>query len=167
MRHTGGQSGTAAALADITQATQAAAAAADGAASLPSSAAASPAGQPAAAAAGEQTAASGSPSAVGNTAAEKAAPEEAAAAPHGSSKAALPPAAAAGAAGEPANGGRALPPCLVNSLLQPGDVSWSAANGSVDQLSIRGCPLRRFSHAEAVQCLAGKRLVFVGDSITR
>ncbi|KAI7840403.1 hypothetical protein COHA_005834 [Chlorella ohadii] len=53
------------------------------------------------------------------------------------------------------------------ALAGPGNVFWSALNGSVDQLSVRGCPLRRFSHAEAVQCLASKRLVFVGDSITR
>jgi hypothetical protein len=58
-------------------------------------------------------------------------------------------------------------PCAFNSLLRYGDVDWTEQEGRVDQLTLRGCPLRRFSHAQARQCLAGKRLVFVGDSITR
>lgn len=60
------------------------------------------------------------------------------------------------------------PPCLFNTLVRHEDVQWSTtAEGAVDKLSIRGCELRRYSAAEAKQCLAGKRLVFVGDSVTR
>lgn len=59
-------------------------------------------------------------------------------------------------------------PCLFNTLLRVGDVRWSTtANGAADRLSVNGCELRRYSAAEARQCLAGKRLVFVGDSVTR
>lgn len=119
------------------------------------------------------------PAAEGTSTDTESARGAAAAAPHSSSSSKTGPplgAAAAGAAGvaaaaaalpSAADGAPSLPSCLANALLQPGDVSWTALNGSVDQLFIRGCPLRRFSHAEATQCLAGKRLVFVGDSITR
>ena len=58
-------------------------------------------------------------------------------------------------------------PCLLNTLLRAEDVQWSLHNGTADRLSIRGCPLQRFSQAQAQQCLRGKRLVFVGDSVTR
>lgn len=59
------------------------------------------------------------------------------------------------------------PYCAFNTLLPRGEVHWSKANGTADQLSVRGCSLRRMGHAEAKQCLAGKRLVFIGDSVTR
>jgi hypothetical protein len=58
-------------------------------------------------------------------------------------------------------------PCAFNTLLNNGDVQWSERNGTAHRLSIRGCKLHRYTHEQAKQCLAGKRLVFVGDSITR
>lgn len=58
-------------------------------------------------------------------------------------------------------------PCKFNTQLNYSAVHWSKRNGTADQLSIRGCTMKRYSHAEAKQCLAGKRLVFVGDSLTR
>ena len=58
--------------------------------------------------------------------------------------------------------------CLFNSLLREDEVQWSEQpDGRAHQMSLRGCALRRFSHAEARQCLSGKRLVFLGDSVTR
>ena len=59
-------------------------------------------------------------------------------------------------------------PCLYNTLLRVGDVRWSTTpGGAADRLAVAGCPLRRYSAQEARRCLAGKRLVFVGDSVTR
>ncbi|KAL4438729.1 hypothetical protein ABPG77_006333 [Micractinium sp. CCAP 211/92] len=59
------------------------------------------------------------------------------------------------------------PHCSFRGPLPLGAVRWSQANATADQLAVRGCQLRRFSHAQAQRCLAGKRLVFVGDSVTR
>ncbi|KAL4440174.1 hypothetical protein ABPG75_003175 [Micractinium tetrahymenae] len=61
-----------------------------------------------------------------------------------------------------------LPPhCSFRGPLPLWAVQWSQANGTADQLAVRGCQLQRFSHEQAQRCLAGKRLVFVGDSVTR
>ena len=71
---------------------------------------------------------------------------------------------------DPAGGlGRPAPlPCLFNSLLREEDVQWSERpDGRAHQLSVKGCALHRFTHLEARQCLAGKRLLFLGDSVTR
>lgn len=59
------------------------------------------------------------------------------------------------------------PHCSLRGPLPLWAVQWGQANGTADQLAVRGCQLRRFSHAQAQRCLAGKRLVFVGDSVTR
>jgi hypothetical protein len=78
-------------------------------------------------------------------------PEAAAGAGNGSSRLTAPPAT-----------------CLFNSLLREDEVQWSEQpDGRAHQVSLRGCALRRFTHEEARQCLAGKRLVFLGDSVTR
>ncbi len=59
-------------------------------------------------------------------------------------------------------------PCMYNTLLQESEVRWSTTgNGTAHRLYIDGCPLRRYSLQDARQCLSGKRLVFVGDSLTR
>ena len=78
-------------------------------------------------------------------------------------------AAAAGSTAAAAAGGGSAPalPCLFNTLLHPDQVQWSTANGTADQLSVRGCSLKRYSAEEARRCLSGRRLVFVGDSVTR
>lgn len=57
--------------------------------------------------------------------------------------------------------------CMLNTLLRLEDVQWSRANGTSDQLKVAGCRLRQYSVAEARRCLAGKRLVVLGDSVTR
>lgn len=56
---------------------------------------------------------------------------------------------------------------MLNTLPRLEDVQWSRANGISDKLKVSGCRLRQYSVAEARRCLAGKRVVVLGDSVTQ
>lgn len=66
-----------------------------------------------------------------------------------------------------------LAPCKLehlSGLLPHQSVAWRAAAqppALFPQLALRQCSLRRITHREALDCLAGRPLVLIGDSVMR
>lgn len=56
----------------------------------------------------------------------------------------------------------------LSDLVDPGLVNWTISEQHPElTLNIRNCELLRFSHTQAKQLLAGKRVVLIGDSLSR
>lgn len=71
-----------------------------------------------------------------------------------------------------------LPPCtldLLSGQLSDGSASWTSSRSdegrppfmAMPKLALSDCRLRRFTAEEARTCLAGRPVVFVGDSLSR
>lgn len=59
------------------------------------------------------------------------------------------------------------PQCTLDAELQENDVMWLRSQADSYHLTLRYCSLRRYSAAVARKCLRDRRVLFLGDSVTR